>query len=136
MRSFIQDYRYGVAKQPVILQHIKKFFGDNSIKETEGKFSKHDFVGAGKSFELKCRTNTSYQYPDTLLQADKILNTEDKQIFLFNFTDKLAYIEYDKDTFSKIKCIPFRRHQRSDFNDKEKMYYHIPVSMLKTIHLY
>jgi hypothetical protein len=136
MRSFIQDYKYGISKQTVILSHIKKFFNDDTIKELESKFSKHDYIGTGKTFELKSRTNTSYLYPDTLLPADKILDTNDKQIFLFNFTDKLAYIEYDKTLFNKFKCVPFRRHQRSDFNDKEKLYYHIPISQLKTICLY
>ena len=136
MRSFTQDYKYGIAKQSPILPHIRKFFNDNEIKELEGKYSKHDFIGCGKTFELKSRTNKSSQYPDTLLPADKVLDTPNKQIFLFNFTDKLTYIEYDKETFSKFKCVPFRRHQRSDFNDKEKLYYHIPISKLKTICLY
>lgn len=140
MRSFQQDYKYGVSKQPVILRHIRNFFKDNSIRELPEKYAKHDFVGSGISYELKSRTCSSYQYPDTVFPTDKVLTDEEgremKQIFLFNFTDKLTYIEYDKDLFATFKCAPFRRHQRSDFNDREKLYYHIPVSKLKTVCLY
>lgn len=136
-RSFLQDYKFGIQKQVEIISYIKKFFEDDSIVELKSKFSKHDYIGKGKTFELKSRTNKYSDYPDTLLPKDKIvLNLKDRQIFLFNFTDKLTYIEYNKELFDTFKCEKFRRHQRVDFNDKEKLYYYIPIKYLKTIKTY
>lgn len=136
-RSFLQDYKFGIQKQVEIISYIKKFFEDDSIVELKSKFSKHDYIGKAKTFELKSRTNKYSDYPDTLLPKDKIvLNLKDRQIFLFNFTDKLTYIEYNKELFDTFKCEKFRRHQRVDFNDKEKLYYYIPIKYLKTIKTY
>ena len=133
-RSFLQDYKFGIQKQSEVLKIIKKYFKDESIIEYKDNFSKHDFVGSGKTFELKSRTNHYNTYPDTLLPRDKILKgCRNKQIFLFNFTDKLTYIEYDEKLFEKFKCNPFRRIQRKDILDKEKLYYYIPINELKII---
>ena len=136
-RTFLQDYKFGIQKQGEVLKIIKKFFKDDNIKETIGKFAKHDYIGSGKSLELKSRTNNFSAYPDTLLPKDKVIkDCKYKQIFLFNFTDKLTYIVYDEKLFEKFKCNPFKRIQRGGIEDKEKLYYYIPINELKIIYDY
>ena len=133
MRSFKSDYEYGKSRESIILQKIQQYFKDDSIIPAEGRFSKYDFKGINSTFELKSRKFHQTKYPTTIIAQDKILKTSDKQYFLFNFTDKLTFIEYDDDTFSKFEIKPFRRYGRTDFCDKEKLYYFIPITLLKSI---
>ena len=130
--TFKTDYAFGKSKEPIILEKIKKFFKDDTIVEMDN-YSRYDYKGNKKIFELKSRRNTYNAFPTTLIPADKIFDTCDKQYFLFDFTDRLTYIEFDKEVFSKFECKPFKRNYRSDFNDKEKNYFFIPITHLKTI---
>ena len=133
MKSFSSDYEYGKSREPIILKKIQQYFKDDAIIPAEGRYSKYDFKGEGKTFELKCRKFHLNKYPTTIIAQDKILKTSDKQYFLFNFTDKLTFIEYNDETFSKFECKNFRRYGRTDFCDKEKLYYFIPITLLKSI---
>ena len=128
--SFMRDYNFGRAQELIVLPQLAKFFNDD-IKPAEDKYSKHDFIGREYVYELKSRTNTFSAYPTTYLPADKVVKTR-KQIFVFNFTDGLYYIEYDEEAWKDITVAPFRRF-RIGVNDKEKPYYHIPISLLKRI---
>ena len=128
--SFMRDYNFGRQHEIAILPKLNEFFKDD-IKASVDKYSKYDFEGKEYVYELKSRTCQLGSYPTTLLPVDKVIKTR-KQIFLFNFTDGLYYIEYDEEAWNSITVAPFRRF-RIGVNDKEKPYYHIPTTLLKRI---
>jgi len=128
--AFMRDYNFGRQEEIKILPKLNEFFKDD-IKPATNKFSKHDFEGKINLYELKSRTCAFKSYITTLLPADKVIKTH-KQIFVFNFTDGLYYIEYDQDAWKDIEIASFRRF-RIGVNDKEKPYYHIPITLLKKI---
>ena len=126
---FQRDYQYGIKNQTDLLPKIQSFFGGN-VKATVNKFDPYDYESDSASFELKSRTNKKDAYPTTCLPADKVKDAHTKeQIYLFNFTDGLYYIPYNKELFSTFECKPFRRY-RVGVNDKEKDYLYIPVDKL------
>ncbi len=132
MASFKSDYIFGKKKEVEVLDKIKTFFNDENVKASSNLYSKYDFIGSNL-YELKSRNCSYNTYPTTLLPKNKVCD-KDNQIFLFNFTDGLYYIKYDKDTFNNvIDCCNFKRHKRIDYNDKEQLYYHIPINMLLPI---
>lgn len=128
--AFMRDYYFGRQQEIVLLPRLNEFFKDD-IKPTTDKFHKYDFEGSKYIYELKSRNCTMEQYPTTLLPADKVIKTK-KQIFLFNFTNGLYYIEYDEEVWKDIAVLSFRRF-RIGVNDLEKPYYHIPTTLLKKI---
>jgi len=128
--AFNRDYNFGKQQEIQILPKINEFFKDD-IKPAVGQYSKHDFEGKTHLYELKSRTCKFNSYTTTILPADKVIKTR-KQIFIFNFTDGLYYIEYDEEAWKDIEIASFRRF-RIGVNDKEKPYYHIPITLLKKI---
>lgn len=128
--AFMRDYNFGREQEIVLLPRLNEFFKDD-IKPTTDKFHKYDFEGSKYVYELKSRTCKFESYPTTLLPADKVIKTK-KQIFLFNFTNGLYYIEYDEEAWKHIEVASFRRF-RIGVNDLEKPYYHIPTTLLKKI---
>jgi len=130
MCAFKRDYDFGREQEILLLPRLNDFFKDN-IKPTDDKFHKYDFEGNKCVYELKSRTCKMEQYPTTLLPVDKVIKTK-KQIFLFNFTNGLFYIEYDEEVWKDIEIASFRRF-RIGVNDLQKPYYHIPTTLLKKI---
>jgi hypothetical protein len=130
--AFNRDYQYGIQHQTALLPQLEAFFKDE-LKEATSKFAKYDYEGKTTSYELKSRTNKKDTYPTTCLPSDKICPShQKKQVYLFNFTDGLYYIAYDKELFDTFEKKPFRRY-RMGVNDKEKDYLYIPVDSLKKV---
>jgi hypothetical protein len=129
---FQRDYQYGIQQQTKILPQLEGFFKDE-LKEATDKFAKYDYEGLTTSYELKSRNNKKDTYPTTCLPADKVCESHTKkQVYLFNFTDGLYYIPYDKGVFDTFEKKPFRRY-RQGVNDKEKDYLYIPVESLRKV---
>ena len=64
------------------------------IKSTE-RWAKWDFKNDAEEYwEGKTRTNAKDKYPTTYIPTHKVLDGK-TQFFLFNFTDKMAYIRFD-----------------------------------------
>lgn len=131
-RSFYKDYNFGIENENLVIDKIRTFFQEE-INKTNSKFCKWDFEGTNNVYELKTRTCNKNKYPTTLIGKDKVIHNGKTQIFLFNFQDGLYYIQYDPEIFKDFKCEMFKRIQRGDYNDKEKLYYFIPVEVLKKI---
>lgn len=128
-KTFKKDYVFGKNEEDDKFDLIKKVFG-NDLKKTNN-FCKYDFFNDKYIIELKSRNNNYNKFATTLLPADKILkNIEQKQIFIFNFTDGLYYIEYDENKFNNYPNEKFVRNKRNDFNDLYKPYYYIPINDL------
>jgi len=128
--SFALDNKFGKEQEEKYFETIKTFFNDN-IKTTS-KYCRYDFEGETARYELKSRNVRYSHFETTLIPYDKIKDDK-KLIFLFNFTDGLYYIEYNKEKFKSFKLDYFKRITRSDFNDKCKLYYFIPIEQLNKI---
>lgn len=131
IKSFKNDYQFGTQEEEKILNTINNYFKDN-IKKVADKLCKYDFKGDNYIYELKSRNNKYETFPTTLIGKSKILK-DSKQIFLFNFTDGLYYIEYDKYIFDSFKLDYFCRFRRSDYKDEAQLYYFIPIESLRPI---
>lgn len=131
-RTFKEDYKFGKEKEEdkQLIEKLKNHFNDD-LKKTDKKFCKWDYEG-NNIYELKSRTNKLLTFPTTIIPLDKVIEGKN-QYFIFNFTDKIGYIKYDKNIFNSFELKPFKRNQRADFNDKEKLYYFIPVDKLEIV---
>jgi hypothetical protein len=92
------DLVFGLsAEQKVINQLSAKF--NESIKKTEDKYCRYDALGeSGTKYEIKTRRNRMNAFPDTIIPVHKTA-VEGRLVFVFNFTDKLAYIVYNETDF-------------------------------------
>jgi len=123
--SFRKDYTLGLQKEEEVLPVIKNYF-ERDIQKTNNKFETFDFYDEKYTYELKSRNVNYNTYPTTLIPKDKIRK---RIIFLFNFTDGLYYIEYDRKLFDTFEKKPFVRNYRG-VNDIKKDYLFIPIEYL------
>jgi hypothetical protein len=131
--AFNRDYEFGRQSETTVLDTLKTFFNDSTIVPSTDKFDRYDFIGAGCKYELKTRRLTRNRFATTMLPLGKLLSENpENNIFLFQFTDGLYYIRYDKETFSTFNVAPFCRQDRSGF-DAEQDYIYIPVNLLTKI---
>lgn len=122
------DFKFGTDKELEVLPVLRNFF-KRDIKQSDDIYSKSDFYDDEYYYELKSRTNTYSKYPTTMITEDKI--REDKKLILvFNFTDGIYYIEYDKEKFSGYKKELFSRANIT-WNKKEHLY--IPIIDLQKL---
>ena len=124
--NFQSDIGFGLRNQSSILCTLQGRFG-TSIVETTDKFCKWDFEDSdGNHYEVKSRRTSKMCYPTTLLPCHKIMRTNAKQYFLFRYTDKLCFIQYDKILFDTFETglITDARTQQND------LHFYIPVGLL------
>ena len=122
------DYTFGTEQEDLVLPKIKEYF-KRDIKKSEDKYAKSDYFDDDYFYEMKSRTNNYSKYPTTMITQDKI--REDKPlILLFNFTDGIYYIKYDKEKFLTYEQKMF---SRANVSWNEKIHYYIPITDLKPI---
>jgi hypothetical protein len=128
--NFYTDLSYGLEREKLVLEKIKKYFNDDTITKTTDRFSKYDFISDNCKYELKSRKNKKTTYKTTILPTHKII--DGKQIFLFNFTDGLYYIEYDKEVFSNFNTFEMT-DCRAGRQNQVALHYSIPIELLREI---
>ena len=129
MVHFRQSYSFGKQQETEILPKVSAFF-ERDLKAYPNQYDKHDYYCDDYNYEVKSRTNRMAQYPTTMITEDKAVG--DKPIvFIFNFTDKVAYIEYNKDKFAKYER---RNFSRANLRGDEKPHIYIPIEDLQTIY--
>jgi hypothetical protein len=133
MKTYKTDYEIGVKSEDLLYEPLKEFF-KTDLKRTKYKFSKYDFYDKEHTYELKTRDCKLHSYTTTLITEDKIIPTNKKQIFIFNFDDAIAFIEYDEEAFKKYNVDLYRRNKR-DCDDKYKNHIYIDVKDLTIIKL-
>lgn len=134
MRSYAQDRQFGIQSEQLLLPTFNALF-DTSF-QTTSRYDPFDFISPTFNLELKTRTNKLAQYPTTLLPYSKIEHADASPIptiFAFKFTDKLAYIQYDRDLFATFETSDFARNPRVDYHDAPKSYIYIPIKHLRII---
>ena len=137
MRSKKNDLKFGMAREVEVLEICKKYFKDDSIKNTKeiynDEYCVYDYEGEdGTTYEVKSRRNKKNAYDTTLLPVHKIRKTDSKQNFIINFTDACCYIAYDEALF-KTFYIGNVFYSRQGAANNPVPHYHIPVSKLITI---
>ena len=97
------DYQFGEKNEIEIFELLKpKFDG----LQKKSKYSKFDFETANVKIELKTRRNESTKYPTTMIGLNKIKRCTDPNkrfLFIFKFTDKTMFIEYNEQLFSNYE---------------------------------
>ena len=131
MVHFEESYKYGKAKEEIILPVLKEYFSREIINTTE-KYAKYDYYDDSYKYELKSRTNKKNTYPDTMITFNKCTD-EFPLILLFNYTDCLCYIEYNKDKFKNYKKKLF---SRANIITDEKEHVYIPIEDLTVIKIF
>jgi len=127
------DLEYGLNKELEILDLLRNKFGE-SITKTIDKFNSFDFEGDNIKIELKSRRNTSYYYPTTMIGHRKVLAAKDKDIqyyYVFKYTDKVLYCEYNKDDFKNFEVKKGGREDRGKIETDNYIY--IPIEYMKQL---
>ena len=104
---YASDFKFGTEQEDIVLPKIQNFF-KREICKSEGRYAKSDFYDDEYYYEMKSRTIAYQKYPTTMITEDKFRDDK-KLILLFNFTDGLYYIEYDKEKFEKYERKEFSR---------------------------
>tara|TARA_R110000868_G_scaffold102288_4_gene281732 strand:+ start:439 stop:921 length:483 start_codon:yes stop_codon:yes gene_type:complete len=126
--TFENDNKFGLSEEDLVLPILEEFFREKFIK-SENEFCIYDSYNTDKQIEIKSRRNKYSDFSTTLIGVNKAINTNKAQLFIFNFSDSIYYIQYEEDKFkSWIK--PFQRDSRKDFEDKAKDYFYIPIEEL------
>lgn len=127
--NYQSDLKFGFTNEMLILPKLSQFFKKELQPTT--RYVKWDFIDEdGTIYELKSRRCSMKQYPTTLMPVDKVIDGKE-QYFIFSYTDKIAYIKYDKKKFEL-----YRVEQLVDtrgFLPKTVSHYHIPVAELLEI---
>lgn len=96
-----KDIQFGKYQEDKIKEDIENFF-NIKIKKSEKEFCSYDFKCKGIRIELKSRNIKSDKYDTTLLCKSKIdyykkIKNKKRFILIFNFLDKIKYLEFNED---------------------------------------
>jgi hypothetical protein len=127
------DYQFGEVGEFKVIPYLEKYYNEKIMRHS--RYAKTDCSNETKHFEIKTRTNTLIAFKTTLMPVHKVIKTNKIQIFVFNFSDCIALIEYDKELF-KSWIAPFNRNTKIDIGRPSENYFHIPVDKLTVIHSY
>jgi hypothetical protein len=136
IRSLKNDLAFGLSKENI--ENILKANFNEEFKNTKelynDEYYPYDFEGltTNMSVEMKSRRNSKNQYPTTIIPTHKVRNTDKKQVFVFNFTDEICYIEYSKEIFDKYNKRDITTYREGAI-DIPKPHFLIPISHLKTL---
>jgi hypothetical protein len=129
-QKFDNDYQRGKESEISLLSQLKNILS-NDIELSVNPHCPFDFIGLEHLIELKTRFNTSTKYPTTMIgynkivEANKECNAHKRILFFFRFTDKLMFIEYDKEVFKKYQVKEGGRCDRGKI--ERSLYVYIPV---------
>jgi len=99
---------YGILQEKKLRKKFKKYFDCLHLKKIKDQYHSFDFVGILKDekttvyIELKSRTNTSTQYPTTMISYSKIVKgyqllQKGILVYLtFQFTDGCYFYQLEK----------------------------------------
>lgn len=97
-----QDYEFGIQQEERMLPILSRHFG-GGLRKATNKRSRFDYYNDNILVELKSRKNRLTTYPTTMITTDKGLETDKQLFFVFNFTDKVGMIEYNKERFREYE---------------------------------
>ena len=134
MRNYKDDLVFGLKTESEVLYYIQCFFLSYEIEKTTNRFAQFDFKDENDElfFELKSRRFEKNKYTTTIIPSSKIKNIKDNTnvYFIFNFTDSLSYIKYDKELFDKFERQIIKIYRKNIY-DKPTEHIYIPIDSLK-----
>lgn len=132
MRSFSQDYQFGLSSERSVQSQLESVFG-RLIKTDQ--FFPVDFEGVGVYLEVKTRTCKKASYPTTLIPFSKVKFAKEcgRDVwFVFVFVDGVYCIQYSKG-FDQYDVKDFVRGFRMGKKDTPQPYVYIPVCDLTSL---
>lgn len=122
-----ERYQKGLQDEQLVLPLLRMCFQDESIELFEEGFV-FDFYGKDKVIEFKARTNSSRDYYDTAIGANKIRSSKTlhgknlEVYFVFKFTDGVFFWKFDPTV--ALRQFPINKID----------HYFIPRTLLTPIH--
>jgi hypothetical protein len=132
-RHIAKCYNYGKEQEKKVYPIIQEYFDGEEIIHSANQYDKYDFVGSTMVFELKSRRNKYNSYSTTMITCNKLKKLDKDLILLFNFTDGLYFIEYEKELFDTFFSQPF---VRDEVNAYPLDHVYIPIKYLTLIKKY
>jgi hypothetical protein len=129
MVFYPESYKFGKPEEAKILPLLISYF-KKDIKQDPRQHAVHDYYDDNTRYEVKSRTNALNAYPTTMIPENKTV-CDKKVILLFNFTDCIAFIEYNEE---KFKNYEHKMFSRARVKWDEKPYIYIPITDLTVIH--
>jgi hypothetical protein len=134
MNKFKEDINFGKNSEKEIYEILKNKYPD--IERTS-EYSVFDFISENEKLkiELKTRRNESNKYFTTMIGLNKIKECNDVNttyLFIFNFTDQILFIKYDKEIFNKFLIKLGGRYDRKRSGELSQ-YIYIPITALTPI---
>jgi hypothetical protein len=136
MVHYTADYNRAIAEEARVFPIIQEFFQSPNMVRTTTQYAQYDYYDERCVYELKTRFNILRdQYDTTIIQSDKCIPRgmfQDREIILlFNFTDYLCYIKYDRELFKTFTTEEFARQKdRVNYSSPHTF---IPRDRLQTI---
>lgn len=136
MNSLNADIQFGLEKEDVILQSVKKYFDTKNIIKSMDKYCVYDAedTSTHTRYEIKARRNKYNAYPTTIIPYHKRNGAKNNKrlIFVFGFIDGIYYIEYNEKLFNQFETKNIT-YYRKGIQPKPLKHYCIPVSLLSPI---
>ena len=124
-------FQYGKQQEAAVIDILKGKL-DADIELSMDTFDQFDYRSDRSNVELKSRRNKMDKYPTTLITANKAHVDPGKDtLFVFCFTNKVAYIKYEKELFDTFDKRPF---SRANLKRDEKDHFFIPLDKLTVLH--
>ena len=101
LQTLRNDIEFGLQSEESLIKTLGVQFGED-IQKTTYKYCPYDFYTANYKIELKTRRCNSNTYQTTIIPLKKT-QQDGNLVFTFCFADKLCYIHYDKEKFSKYR---------------------------------
>ena len=136
MASLSNDLSFGKKSELSCKDKLDKFFATNLIHR--GGFSTFDYDNGSNIFvELKTRRIPHNMYPTAIIGANKVQaaskNPDNTYWFVYQYSDGLYGIKYDKEKFSKFQHCEYSRGERADYHNYPQDCYFIPSSDLSLL---
>jgi hypothetical protein len=130
LQTLRNDIEFGLQSEETLIKTLGAQFGDD-IQKTTNKYCPYDFYTGNYKIELKTRRCNYSTYPTTII-PEKKTQQDGNLVFCFCFSDKLCYIHYDKEKFSKYK-IEDIEYVRAYGKTTRVQHIHIPIEDLVEI---
>lgn len=127
------DLLFGLSAEEKVINKLSVKFNEG-IKKTEDQYCRYDAVGeTGTKYEIKTRRNRMTAFADTIIPVHKTA-VEGRLVFVFAFTDHLAYIEYKPNKFVNYRVSNITAVRRGGIRTSIP-HIHIPIQDLIKIEI-
>jgi len=127
------DLLFGLSAEEKVINKLSVKFNEG-IKKTEDQYCRYDAVGeTGTKYEIKTRRNRMNAFADTIIPVHKTA-VEGRLVFVFAFTDHLAYILYEPVKFKNYRVSNITAVRRGGIRTSIP-HIHIPIQDLIMIEI-